>query len=146
MTREDTVEVVRRVQAPPDVVFDYLTSSQKWSLWQGVETHIDARPGGTYRMQAPNGGMAAGEIVEVVTNQRVTFTWGWEGHPEVPPGSTTVTIELRADGDATVVTLTHTGLPDAELGLHRRGWDHYMTRLARISAGEEIGPDRGLAG
>jgi uncharacterized protein YndB with AHSA1/START domain len=33
-------------------------------------------------------------VVEVVENQRVVFTWGWERGPAVPPGSTTVAIEL----------------------------------------------------
>lgn len=144
MNRDETVRVVRRIDAPPAVVFSYLTSSERWSLWQGVSTAIDPRPGGVYSMKAPNGGRARGEVVEIVENERVTFTWGWEGHPTVPPGSTTVTIDLRADGRATIVTLTHRGLPHEETGLHQLGWDHYITRLAGVSEGVDIGPDAGL--
>lgn len=146
MSPESVVRVERRVNAPPEVVFDYLTSSDKWSLWQGLQTRIDARPGGLYTMLAPNGGVAAGNVVEVVRNERVVFTWGWEGHPSVPPGSTTVTIELTPDGTATIVTLTHSGLPNDEVGLHRLGWDHYMTRLNHVSEGVQVGPDPGLQG
>ncbi|MGD2102008.1 MAG: SRPBCC domain-containing protein [Acidimicrobiia bacterium] len=141
---QEVIRVVRRVDASPEVVFAYLTSSEKWSQWQGVSTTIDPRPGGVYTMRAPNGGTARGEVIEVVTNERISFTWGWETHPVVPPGSTTVTIELTAEGEATIVTLTHSGLPEGEIGLHRRGWDHYATRLARVAAGTDIGPDRGL--
>jgi len=146
VSQDDVIRIVRRVNATPDVVFDYLTSSEKWSLWQGVSTTIDPHPGGTYSMTAPNGGRALGEILEVVKNQRVTFTWGWEGHLAVPPGSTTVTIELRADGETTLVILTHHGLPAGETDLHRLGWDHYMTRLTGVSEGLDIGPDPGLNG
>lgn len=144
MNDSGIVRVVRRVQAPPPVVFGFLTSSSRWSQWQGVETTIDPRPGGRYTMKAPNGGIAAGEVVEVVDNERMAFTWGWEGHPNVPPGSTRVTIELEPDGEGTIVTLTHTGLPAGEVDLHRSGWDHYMTRLTGVSEGMVVGPDEGI--
>lgn len=144
MSTRDAVQVVRRVNASPEIVFGYLTSSEKWSLWQGVETTIDARPGGAYTMRAPNGGVARGEVVEVVDNERIAFTWGWDGHPNVPPGSTTVTIELHPDGPGTIVTLTHSGLPRTEMGLHQRGWNHYVDRLAGVSEGRGIGADTGI--
>lgn len=141
----DVVRVERRIGATAEVVFGYLTSSEKWTLWQGRATTIDARPGGRYRMLAPNDGVASGEVVEVVPNQRLVFTWGWEGHPDVPPGSSTVTIELTPQGgDATLVTLTHTGLPSGETGLHRLGWDHYVERLSGVAEGRDVGPDPGL--
>ena len=42
---------------------------------------------------------------------RVVMTWGWDGSDEVPPGSSTVRIELDATDAGTRVRLTHTGLP-----------------------------------
>ena len=144
MSSDDVVRVERRVDAPPAVVFSYLTSSERWSLWQGVATTIDPRPGGAYEMIAPNGGRALGEILEIVENELVSFTWGWEGHPTVPPGSTTVTIELRDEEGRTLVVLTHRGLPRDEMGLHHLGWGHYVTRLTGISEGLDVGEDTGL--
>lgn len=138
------VRVVRRVAAAPEVVFSFLTSSEKWSAWQGRETTIDPRPGGEYRMVAPNDGVASGTVMEIVDNERIVFTWGWEGHPAVPPGSSTVTIELTAADGATIVTLTHSGLPEGEVGLHQMGWEHYADRLSAAATGEDVGPDPGL--
>jgi hypothetical protein len=71
------------------------------------------------------------------------FTWGWIGYENLPPGSTTVEIDLRADGDATVLVLTHRSLPDEELPAQRVGWTHYLPRLAVAAAGDDPGEDRG---
>ena len=106
------VRVTRLVEAPPEVVFTYLTSSEKWSLWQGVDTTIEAWPGGSYVMRAPNGGVARGEVLEIVPDRSVTFTWGWEGHPHVPPGATTVTITLEPTGEAVPYSETFTCIPE----------------------------------
>jgi uncharacterized protein YndB with AHSA1/START domain len=59
------------------------------------------------------------------------MSWGWEGHPTVPPGSTTVEITLTPERDATILTLRHLGLPDeGERRLHTDGWTQYMRQLA----------------
>ena len=83
------------------------------------------------------------EFVEVVPDRLVRFTWGWSGHPSVPPGSTTVEIELEIDGDGTLLTLTHSGLPPDERAIHRTGWDHYVPRLAEVAEGGDPGVDPG---
>jgi uncharacterized protein YndB with AHSA1/START domain len=72
-------------------------------------------------------------VVEVVENERVVFTWGWERGPLVPPGSTTVAIDLVPDGEGTLIRLTHSDLPPDEIEIHRYGWEHYVTRLAAVS-------------
>ncbi len=61
----------------------------------------------------------------------------------MPPGSTTVEVELIEEGQQTRVRLTHTGLPPDEVAIHRMGWDHYVPRLALAAAGEDPGPDQG---
>jgi uncharacterized protein YndB with AHSA1/START domain len=83
-------------------------------------------------------------FIEVVPPRRIVFTWGWDGNGiPVPPGSSTVRIELeRADG-GTMVRLAHTGLQSADLRkLHRSGWERHLDRLTRRATGEDPGPDR----
>lgn len=138
------ISLHRQIDASPERVFSFFTSSEGWSKWQGRSTTIDARVGGAYRMVAPNGGVAAGEVIELDEPRLIVFTWGWEGHPGVPPGSSTVRIELTPQAGSTRVTLTHSGLPENETGLHRMGWDHYLDRLAAIADGVDPGPDPGL--
>lgn len=140
----DPLVVTRRIAAPPARVYRYLTESDLWALWQGVEASLEPSPGGDLSLTMPGGQIARGKFVELVPETRVVFSWGWEGHPEVPPASTTVEIELTPDGDGTLVTLTHTGLPPSEMEMHRAGWEHYLPRLAKASEGGDPGPDTGV--
>ena len=81
-----------------------------------------------------------------MVQRRIVFSWGWElpDNP-MPPGSSTVEIELEPDGpdgSATIVRLTHRGLPVPPLReQHRLGWEHYLERLAEVAAGGDPGPD-----
>ena len=143
MTQEgaDVVEVQVRLQATPDVVFPYLTDSDRYARWQGLRAELDARPGGVFRVWMDAETVASGEYVEVEPHRRVVFTWGWEGNDTVPPGSTTVEIDLEADGDATTLTLRHSGLPDgASAAMHEEGWRLFTSRLATVAVGGDPGP------
>ncbi len=124
-------------------MFAYLTESEKWSRWQGAEATIDARPGGIFRMEMGNGLSARGQFTEIVRDRRLVFTWGWIDHTGVPPGSSTVEIELTEDGGGTLIRLSHTGLPDGDIPIHEVGWDHYLPRLATAAMGDDPGPDHG---
>ena len=99
--------------------------------------------GGVFSVLMANGLNARGEFVELVPDRRVVFTWGWIGYENLPPGSSTVEIELRADGDGTILVLTHGPLPDEELPQQRMGWNHYLPRLAVAAAGGEPGENPG---
>lgn len=90
----DELVLERRVSAPPDKVFTYFTEPDKWLAWQGTEAEMELVAGGLWRVNVTGQGFASGRVVEVVENERVVFTWGWERGPAVPPGSTTVAIEL----------------------------------------------------
>jgi len=131
------------VEAPASRVFAYLTDSRKWASWQGAEATIDARPGGIFRMVMGNGLTARGQFTEIDEGRRVVFTWGWIDHPGVPPGSSTVEIELLDDGSGTLIRLRHSGLPEDEMPFHRLGWDHYLPRLEMAAIGKNPGPDPG---
>lgn len=137
------IVVTQRIAAPPDVVYSYLTESAKWAKWQGQGATVDASPGGLFVLTMPNGATARGQFVELVPHRRVVFTWGWVDHPGVPPGSSTVEIEISAEDGGSLVTLTHRGLPDEERDLHTQGWEHYLPRLASVAMGEEVDPDSG---
>ena len=67
---------------------------------------------------------------------------GLRSNAELPPGSSTVEITLRADGDGTIVRLRHDRLPsDVSREQHGVGWRHYLERLAIVALGGEAGPD-----
>jgi hypothetical protein len=48
---------------------------------------------------------------------------------------------LIPDGDATLVRLVHSGLPDDAIEDHLRGWNYYLDRLVLVVNGQDPGPD-----
>ena len=138
----DELVVERRVSVPPDRVFVFFTDTERWLRWQGTDAQLELRPGGVWRVNVTGDGYASGRIVEIVDNRRIVFTWGWERDDmPVPPGSSTVSIDLLPDGDGTIIRLTHSGLPPDSIEIHRVGWENYATRLAAVAEGRDPGPD-----
>jgi uncharacterized protein YndB with AHSA1/START domain len=137
-----TIDLELTIQARAETVFRYFTDPDRYTAWMGVEAEFDATPGGIYRVRVPQGFYAVGEFVEVEPPRRVVFTWGWEGDPEVPPGSTRVEVTLTPTGSTTVVRLVHSGLPSpAAVDMHTQGWQRYLRRLVVVSEGGDPGPD-----
>ena len=91
-----------------------------------------ARPGGAYRLTTvhpPAGTIALhGVYREVVPQERLAFTWWWEG--EEPERETLVTIELTSRGSETDLILRHVGFPtESARDDHVRGWTDCFDRL-----------------
>lgn len=130
------------VDASPETIWPFLVQPERHLEWLGTEVDLDPTPGGHYRVLVGGEHPSAGEYLEVVPNERVVFTFGWdiEGHP-IPAGSTTIEIELVPEGAKTRVVLTHRGLPDDAIADHTGGWDHYLGRLEVRLAGGDPGPD-----
>jgi uncharacterized protein YndB with AHSA1/START domain len=143
VTSPGEITVERRIRARPAAVYALLTTAGGWRRWQGQSTEVEAVQGGRFRVTIGEGQIAEGRFLELVPESRVVFSWGWQDHPTVPPGSSTVEIVLLADGDETLVRLTHRGLPAAEFHLHVVGWEHYVPRLAIAAEGGDPGPDPG---
>jgi len=136
------LDVETRIQARPEAIFAFFTDPVLYRSWMGDRAELDPRAGGTYRIHVPGGRVAEGRFVVVEPPHRIVFTWGWVGSDEVPPGSTTVDISLRQDGDVTIVRLGHSGLPsDVSREQHVLGWRHYLGRLAVVGVGDDPGPD-----
>lgn len=132
------VEVSVIVAATPETLFRYLIDPERLGRWLGAVVASDPRPGGALRIDmAGQGAVLAGEVVEMVPNQRVVFTWGEESGAHVeqmPAGSTTVTIELHPVEGGTEVTLRHADIPGAPFREGAlAGWRYYLG-VSRASA------------
>ncbi|TMK70921.1 MAG: transcriptional regulator [Actinobacteria bacterium] len=149
----ETTSLVREIEidASPETIWQFLVDPEKATRWMGQAATLDPRPGGVYRVEVIPGHTARGEFVELDPPHRLVQTWGWEpgeeGERPVPPGSSTIEIELVADGDGTLLRFTHKDLPDAKnVESHAHGWDHYFARLAIAAAGGDPGADPWLSG
>ena len=122
------------IAAPPEMVFSYFTDPAKHVLWQGRDVQVDPRPGGELRIDFGPGYLAVGRYLEVKPPVRLVYTWGWaeEGSSAVPPGSSTVEVTFESVGNATVVRLTHSGLPADTFEFHGHGWDEGLTALHAV--------------
>jgi uncharacterized protein YndB with AHSA1/START domain len=143
--------VVRRetfIAAPASVVFAYLTDPEKIVAWVGRRAEAKPRAEGIYLVKGvgPTGvGAVRGAFREVVPVHRLAYSYGYEGDAEVPPGSSLVEFDLIDQDSGTLLRMTHSGLPSAQLCEgHNRGWRHYLSRLATAAAGGDPGPDPGL--
>ena len=138
-------ELVREIviDATPETIWPFLTDPAKSVEWLGTAPRSTRGPAASTGCSLGGGEhQSAGEFVEVVPNQKVVFTFGWEekDHP-IPPGSTTIEITLHPEGDKTLVRLAHRGLPADAVDDHGSGWAHYLERLALAATGGDPGPD-----
>jgi uncharacterized protein YndB with AHSA1/START domain len=141
--------VVRReieIAASPETVWELLADPAKAQTWWGQDVTLEPHPGGAVRIVVTPRSVVRGEVLEFDPPRRLVYTFGWEvggGGPEqMPPGSSTVEIELAASGTGTTLRLVHRGLNGAEaLSAHGEGWTHYLGRLEVVAGGGDPGPD-----
>ena len=155
MSTTEQVVFQREVQiaASPETVWEFLVDPEKLARWKGrLAEAFDPRPGGgvPHRDRA---GAASRRASSSSWSRRggIVYTWGWEpdadGPNVVPPGSSTVEIELVPDGGGTKLLFTHRDLPTRESAdRHAHGWNHYLERLAVAAGGGDPGPIRGSTG
>ena len=131
----------RRLKAPAEKVFAAWTDPEKIIHWFGpaetaggsVRADMDVRVGGRFRIsfkdQDGEYHEVGGTYREVVPNERLVFSWAWHSTPE---RESLVTITLKRDGDATMLTLHHERFFDEKArDGHERGWSGTLEKLAR---------------
>lgn len=138
-----TIEHSVIIEAGPETVFEFLIDPQQMAEWFGISQVVDARPGGTFRVEISQDNIAVGVYTEVTPHRRVAFTWGWESTSPsmsalsaLKPGSSRVEIDLEPHPRGTLLRLVHRGLPEDLARLHAERWEQHLRRLAtRIMQG-----------
>lgn len=132
------ISVTKTFNAPVEKVFAYFTDPALLRRWHTPLPStppvilVDLSVGGSYRfeMTDPEGKVhvAVGKYLEIVPEEKLVFSWKWEG---APGPDTTVTVLFHAKGDSTEVSLHHTGFADKEtMGHHAQGWEALLGNLA----------------
>ena len=139
---DDAVTCEQLVPAPPEEVFRWLVRPELLVRWIGIDAQLEPRPQGRFRFEITDGQWCSGRYLEVVQGRRVVFTWGWEsGTIPVPPGSSTVAVDLVEHPEGTLVRLVHWDLAPEVRRLHAEGWSRFLPRLAAVVAGRDPGED-----
>ena len=144
-----SLTIVRRIAARPSIVFEALTTPEGISAWWGPDAgpvliaETDLRVGGRYRvrfrMLDGSEHETIGEYLEVAPPKRLAMSWRWSGGLE-DPGESRVEIDLRAVGDGTELTLTHSRLHDEDSARgHEEGWNGALDKLERRLQGDRHG-------
>jgi uncharacterized protein YndB with AHSA1/START domain len=146
-TERLAVEREVEIAAAPETVWEFLVGPSKTALWMGRSASFDVRPGGVWEIDVLPGNTASGTFVEVDPPHRLVYTFGWAPSADgrldlVPPGSSTIEIELTPAGGGTTLRFLHRDLPTIEwTESHAHGWDHYLGRLAIAATGGDAGRD-----
>ena len=135
-----TVSVSRRIAAAPECVFDAWLDPDQAGQWlfrtEGGELErceIDPRVGGAFRIDERRGDQVAehhGEYVAVDRPARLAFDFWTSFSAE----RTRVTIAIEADGEGSLVTLTHEGVWADYEERTRQGWTRILDGLAQAVA------------
>lgn len=138
-----SLSIVRKLDAAPAKVWRAITEPEMLKQWMAPSddfkipvAEAELRVGGRYHivMHAPDGEVhdVSGAYREVVVNKKLVYTWAWKSTPE---RVSIVTIELRAAGSGTELTLKHEQFTDAEArDRHQHGWVGCLNRLERLTA------------
>jgi len=132
MNAAEIVKATVRIAASPAEVFPYLVDPSLIVQWIGTWADLNPQPGGVFALDMGDT-PARGSYISVEPPDRVVFTWGIPGNEVLPPGSSTVEILLKADGDETIVELTHRELPSEMLSTHQAGWDECVEKLRQVA-------------
>lgn len=127
--------------AKPETVFSAWTTPALMARWfdggcdnpdaaVARDVKVDLRVGGKYELKMGQSDKTHhGEYREIKLNEKIVFTWN---SPAVT--NTLVTIEFKAVGQKTELTLTHELLPMEWRERHQKGWNNIFRNLDNVLA------------
>src|SRR5262245_33929386 len=136
MTLDYRLDRIITIRATRETVFRFFTDETRWASWWGKGSTIEPRPGGHLLIRYPDGTEAAGEVVDLVAPERLTFTYGFVSGKPFPPGATSVTLQLEEDKLGTRVHLSHAFAEAADREQFVQGWRYQLSIFANIVADE----------
>jgi len=139
-----SIEREIHVGAPPEVVFDVVSSPDHLREWWPDDADFGPEPGAagsiTFGDPAADGAVQQFTVVESVPPRTFSFRWTHPaGEAAVEGNSLLVTFELVPSDGGTLLRMTETGVREMgweiavleqEYAEHVTGWDYYLPRLA----------------
>lgn len=140
LSEEIELTLERDFAHPPEAVYRAWTESDALAKWMGPgeitapDSQIEACEGGglTIPMVHSDGKImtARGEILEIIQNQKLRFTWAWDQEDGSPGQLMDITLEFKPIETGTRLTLHQVNFIDAEArDHHRSGWTRCYEKL-----------------
>lgn len=139
VNRVEELRLDRVILAPVSSVWSAWTTSAGlrrwwWHHWPDVEIATDPVVGGRYRFAAPHVGIVvSGAYLEVIEEQRLSFSWRWEDADGVQDGQV-VDVGFSAVPEGTRLTVTHRGpwRDGSAAEDYRQGWTFVLDALNAV--------------
>ena len=136
---ENTLVIRKVIPASREEVFAAWTDPESIKDWMcpgeivRAEAQLDVRVGGAFRVLMKGGAQDfdhTGLYQIIEPPSKLAFTWISAGTNHQ---STLVTVELKAIGDKTEMTFTHSGFPNEEgKNSHNMGWSGSFNKLEKF--------------
>jgi uncharacterized protein YndB with AHSA1/START domain len=138
-TATDSLRLRVRIDADPDTVFKALTDGDELSEWlaESAEVALDQARYEFWGRYAPQGDRPRQSLTAHEPGRLLRYTWSFD------EGPSTVELSLVPDGDGTVATVSHTGIPGAGSAdgvALRCFWHVSMANLVAYSEGTQTMP------
>lgn len=142
-----SIERELHIAAPPEVVFEVISSPHYIQQWWSAETASTPVAGATGILYWAETGADAHQpapftIVEVIPARRFSFRWIYDGDIGIAANSLLVTFDLAPAPGGTTVRFSETGYRErgwdaaaleAHYDDHRQGWDFLLPRVAGLA-------------
>ena len=127
-----SLRMVRHLSRPPADVWAALTEPARLERWLG-KTTLELRPGGAIEIAFDENDSIRGTVRAVEPEKRLEYSW-CEG--PVEEDASVVCFELSANGDGTLLILTHRNQPPAMARRTCAGWHAHVDVLAGELTGD----------
>ena len=118
---DPTIVVRARIPASADRIYEAFLDAEEHGAMTGASATSEPRVGGRFTAWD---GYIEGRYLELVPGVRIVAAWRTSEFPEKSADSR-VEIGFERDGDATLVTLVHSEIPDGQSDDYAKGWDEY---------------------
>jgi len=107
-----------KINAEHSDIYSALTNPFTIELWSGYPAVMSDEPGSEFSMWE---GDITGKNLEFVQDKKVVQEWFFGDQTE----KSVVTIEIKPDGENSLVTVEHTNIPDDDFAEIAEGWREY---------------------
>jgi uncharacterized protein YndB with AHSA1/START domain len=133
--------VERTVAYPPEKVWRVLTQSALIDRWL-MKNNFELRIGHHFNFRAQPmygwNGVTDCEVLEIVPNERLVYSWNASGDQAKDGLKTIVTLTLTPLGDGTAVRMEQSGFRPEDEGGYRAmggGWPGMLARMEEVISG-----------